>query len=86
MAGSLPVQWRAGPRCLPPEQIERAGHVHVVEAIAMGSLLEELARREAAARKTYRGDARADRAAAGDQGHRLQSNRSAYPLPAIFSI
>src|ERR1035438_5193904 len=32
VAGSLPVQWRAGPECLQTEQVERAGHVHVVEA------------------------------------------------------
>src|ERR1019366_8363842 len=32
VAGSLPVQWRAGPECLQAQQVERAGHVHVVEA------------------------------------------------------
>ena len=26
------VQWGAGPECFEPEQVERAGHVHVVEA------------------------------------------------------
>ena len=32
MAGSLPVQRRAGPECLQAEQVEGGGHVHVVEA------------------------------------------------------
>ncbi len=32
VAGSLPVQRRAGPVGLQPEQVQRAGHVHVVQA------------------------------------------------------
>jgi hypothetical protein len=32
VAGSLPVQWRAGPECFQPEEVEGGGHVHVVEA------------------------------------------------------
>jgi hypothetical protein len=32
VAGSSSVQWRAGPVGLQPEQVERAGHVHVVQA------------------------------------------------------
>src|SRR6516225_11246494 len=32
VAGSSSVQWGAGPECFEPEEVERAGHVHVVEA------------------------------------------------------
>src|SRR5208283_2245232 len=32
VAGSPPVKGRAGPECLQPEEVERGGHVHVVEA------------------------------------------------------
>jgi len=31
LAGSPPVQWRAGPECLRAEEVERAGHICVVE-------------------------------------------------------
>jgi hypothetical protein len=32
VAGPAPVQWRAGPVGLQPQEVEGAGHVHVVEA------------------------------------------------------
>jgi hypothetical protein len=33
LAGSPPVQWRAGPECLQAEEVERAGHICVVETV-----------------------------------------------------